>query len=796
MRLILLSFLAMFSLMASAEAITVNVQSGPVEEDEIEDLTYVITFSGTNPEGMEIYDDKPIYAYNDIQTAAKHSKLNTALAAIDASYDLTVEGSTGWKNITELKIVGQINYSDAIILRWLTDKNTLQYGKGAGGSTGGQLKKVDLSETTFAIETIKYLALIYNNEPGDKWPKHKASYGFYDDGEHRQTDPAEIPGGLFVHVTMIEEVILNPDCPIIEDDAFAFTTGLKKVYFPEGSPSKVNYISWAAFNGSSIEYFDFEQCPELEIIGRSAFQDCKQLKTADFTKCPLLKEIWEYAFYNCESLKEIDCSKCPELKEVKTWAFAYTTAMENISFNGCSDLEYIRAYAFFHSGVSEMDFTNCSSLSYIGTLAICYTNLEILDISPCSSLATLSIGAISLNDHLTYINASGCVSLSSTSQASLMNFPLERVDFPESLAEGVELICQGSLFYRCVSLKEIAFPEGTKDLGKAMEGCKTLETVYLPESLENVGGACFNQCPALRTIYCKNATVPTNNPAIMAGNTEWKDLFTSWATTPVKDDEENVIAPSDPKKIVVYVPENALDNYKVDVNNNWNQCIVAEPKKVGWEYSTYCRANNQVTSMVPDGERESWSYPESGFLKAYKITGYQPYTGENAPSDVDYEVVAQLLDNEFEPTNGVMFVTDNTAGDYYLYSRPEATKNLASMEGNQLVGVTEYTTNIPQRANGKVNFFLGDDAFYLVKKTGNYLPAGRAYLSLDEAILEKGSQESKRMLLTFIDEQTSSIRTTGTVSNDDNTWFTLQGTHVTTPTKGIYVKNGKKIVIK
>jgi len=62
-----------------------------------------------------------------------------------------------------------------------------------------------------------------------------------------------------------------------------------------------------------------------------------------------------------------------------------------------------------------------------------------------------------------------------------------------------------------------------------------------------------------------------------------------------------------------------------------------------------------------------------------------------------------------------------------------------------------------------------------------------------------GTQQAARMInIDFGDGETTQITTTNDTNDtdSDSEWYDLQGRKVTKPTKGLYIVNGKKIVIK
>lgn len=78
--------------------------------------------------------------------------------------------------------------------------------------------------------------------------------------------------------------------------------------------------------------------------------------------------------------------------------------------------------------------------------------------------------------------------------------------------------------------------------------------------------------------------------------------------------------------------------------------------------------------------------------------------------------------------------------------------------------------------------------FYIVKK-GTKVPAGKCYLSVAK------EASSARDFLGFIEENATRVNA---VENGQSTGvvFDLQGRQVKQPTKGLYIKNGKKVIIK
>lgn len=74
---------------------------------------------------------------------------------------------------------------------------------------------------------------------------------------------------------------------------------------------------------------------------------------------------------------------------------------------------------------------------------------------------------------------------------------IESISLPDSVEEIGDLC-----FYSCKNLKNIRLSESLLDIGDAVfSGCHSLETITLPKSLQKVGDGLFMGCTSLRTVF-------------------------------------------------------------------------------------------------------------------------------------------------------------------------------------------------------------------------------------------------------------------------------------------------------
>ena len=147
-------------------------------------------------------------------------------------------------------------------------------------------------------------------------------------------------------------------------------------------------------------------------------------------------------------------------------------------------------------------------------------------------------------------------------------------------------------------------------------------------------------------------------------------------------------------------------------------------------------------------------------VKAYTVTA-------SSASSVTLTEVASIKANNAYLLNG-------TAGDYTL----TIIDTPAEPTGN-LLKIADASTG-----NGVYVLYNKDGEAGFYKWNGGSLGAGRVYLD---------APAGARDFLTFT-EETTGIETVKAVNN--NRYYNLQGVEVAQPTKGLYIVNGKKVLVK
>lgn len=306
-------------------------------------------------------------------------------------------------------------------------------------------------------------------------------------------------------------------------------------------------------------------------------------------------------------------------------------------------------------------------------------------------------------------------------------------------------------FRNCSSLVYVEIPESfTEIMGQAFAGCTSLTTIEIPKNVASIGNHAFQGCSSLLSMVCYAENIPTSD-----GN-PFPDITLS--------------------KITLYVPSSVIEKYKADTNKwaNFGQIL---PIEGGVELSvgetglaTYCPIVNIDLSDV-ENIAAYRAEVEGNTVNLKRI--YKVHAGEG--------VLLRSLDGGAATETAAIAVGNEEA------------------EPNDFVGVVKdiYLTETDEESN--TNFVLsrqedGNIGFY--KANNTLVPAGKAYLPVPNYNPTEAS--AKGLRLVFDDDTATDIDIAeARLAEEDGAYYTLSGVKVENPTaKGIYIKNGKKYIIK
>ncbi len=218
------------------------------------------------------------------------------------------------------------------------------------------------------------------------------------------------------------------------------------------------------------------------------------------------------------------------------------------------------------------------------------------------------------------------------------------------------------------------------------------------------------------------------------------------------------------------------------------------------EGSYFVGDNNVSTTNV-------LSYSQYGFVKELSVyiplvtvsvsdAGYATYATTNnvvVPSDENAKVMTVKVNAEGTAIelNEVKAGTVIPAGTGILVKAPAGNCDfvVTSEEGTALAKNDLKAATIEETSDGAKYFALtkiGDKVGFALVENGVVIPAGKAYLEVTKSTAAK---------FFGLDGEATGINSVKT-AKADGAYYTLEGVKTTKPVKGLYIHNGKKIVVK
>lgn len=198
-----------------------------------------------------------------------------------------------------------------------------------------------------------------------------------------------------------------------------------------------------------------------------------------------LIEISSWAFSRCNNLKEITIP--PNVKEIGTQAFMFCTSL--------TEFTVPRSVKVLGSSI----FQGCSKLENIIIESNCNINVDMFQGTKWLD-ERKEEPYIILNDTVLAGKTTGDIiiplGVKRIGERAFSGTKITTASFPTTL-----LNIGSNAFYNCVSLKEVKFANGLKEIGAyAFRSCTKLTMVSLPDTVEELGYGSFSNCSSLQKI--------------------------------------------------------------------------------------------------------------------------------------------------------------------------------------------------------------------------------------------------------------------------------------------------------
>ena len=303
-----------------------------------------------------------------------------------------------------------------------------------------------------------------------------------------------------------------------------------------------------------------------------------------------------------------------------------------------------------------------------------------------------------------------------------------------------------------------------------------LEEIIFSSKVKKLMGTVLGGCSKLKKISFASENPPTLEPFTWS-NVE-RQVFET--TT-----EAGATVPS---KCVIEFPLQYAAGYVNSATGTFlkdKKFALSSPVTMSSSGYTTCCSPLDVTVKQYNTTGPSWDnsdlkafYVESGNVKETSVT--------LTDIDQDTKITAEegvVLKGTASTSYGLFFP--------YANSQPSSLTDLGAID-NKLVGVT---VDDPITIDPDYSYYiLNGGKFRQVTKSGT-IKANKAYLKIGAGIGTPVSEGTQNVLSINLSEETG-ITNMQAESVQNDVFYNLQGIQVKQPQKGIFIKNGKKVVIK
>lgn len=572
-------------------------------------------------------------------------------------------------------------------------------------------------------------------------------------------------------------------CIVIGDDGAKGDITFKKEVYINGGKHTVtavcglgNYSSEATdqkkgfSENTNITGITFEEGSQIKWIGDHAFKNCSSLKTINNVPAGLT-DINEWCFEST-ALESVDLSNT-NVTIMKDGVFYNNKSLTSIklpnklenfwdnAFNGCTSLNNIVMPSTV-VGIHNNVFEGCTSLSNV-TFNDSYTTLGHHVFKNCPLAA------------VTFPNT-----LNSIGEYAFENTKLNTVDLSNTQITSLPNGC----FFICENLSDVKLPKDLTDIGNNAFISTPIASITFPSSLQKIGDYAFQKAKLENVViptdcsrieqgaFSENAnltTVVVNglecylavNAFANCGNL--KDVYIT------SNDEPNTERYGYPfgnnsADLTVHVVPNYLDTFTKLVTCNAPKFDSNFSLTLSKEWTTLTSAYNLDFSNVEGG------------LTAYTAK----YNEVN-------DAVALTQVKKVKAGTGLI-LKGETGKTYTLPILPSDEAELDAVTDNQLVSCVDALWSTGRDKD----YFLSNGEFVKSTNDGWVLP-GKSYLYINGGRVN----QSPSPLRVYVDNTATSIDgiTNNPVVKDD-AYYNLQGVKVQRPQHGVFIHNGKKVVLK
>ena len=551
---------------------------------------------------------------------------------------------------------------------------------------------------------------------------------------------------------------------------------IKNVVIKNGV-TKIGYMAFLGCSGLTSVTIP----ASVTSIGEYAFESCSSLTSITIPNS--VTSIGQNAFFGCSGLTSITIPNS-------------VTSIGESAFNGCSALTSITipesvasigGYAFRSckgltsvtipnsvTSIGERSFDGCSALTSV-TIPNSVTSIGYQAFRYCSGLTSVIIG--NSVTRIGYGAFRGCSGLTS-------------IIIPNSVVslEGESRSSSGGCFQDCSALTSVAIGNSVKSIGDwAFRGCSSLTSITIPNSVMSIGSSAFEDCLGLTSVIIPNSVTNIGNYAFYncSGLTS---ITIPESVTSIGD--QAFYGCSGLTSVTIPEAMTKIGNEAFLGAKLRNIVIKAKmPPSGGSAFSG--QSYYHTTLMIPEGSWDAYAYSDNWYQfinireMAYNevyLTNSKAYMMKSSNEgsylffDSVNDCVAALNETALDDTEeNVTWMTTEVDGKHYVYNLG-AKKFLVADKTNAKTGYR--LSDVP----ASIDIEDGKDAIVFGKSKEFYMVINDK-LNVDEGL------ESQIIA-------TTGIKGVSVEANQPTVTYNVNGQIVPDNTKGLYIRNGKKVVVK
>ena len=654
----------------------------------------------------------------------------------------------------------------------------------------------------------------------------------------------------FFNCSGLTSVTIPNSVTSISSYAFSGCSGLKKVIVPNiknwcsikfsSSTDNPLYYAHHLYSDENTEITKLVIPNDVTSINSYAFSGCSGLTSVTIPNS--VTSIGSSVFSGCSGLKKVIV---PDIKNWCSIKFARTTdnPLYYVHHLYSDENTEITKLVIPNNvtSISPYAFSGCSGLTSV-TIGNSVTSISSTIFSGCSSLTSVRFENSKDNTPIVLENNkvfSACpldevyigrkLSYTTTSSAGYSPFyrntTLRSVKFTDKETE-----ISDYEFYGCTNLTDVSMGDGVKSIGAyAFSGCSSLEHFTCGRQLESIGKEAFSDCTSMTKFKTRAAVPPTCGAQAL-------DDINKWECT-------------------LYVPTESIDNYQAA--DQWKNFFFIEKFNLQGDSNgddvvnakDYSGVANYIMGETPEAfDAEASDVDENGTVDVRDNVGIaniistgsiyggtsnnakaamskgaaMPMTDESDAENVIYvENVSGSKNSQVELSVRMRNASDIRGFQFDLYL-PEgvtiANNAKASLSSDRLAAGDAHTLMVDEMTNGAVRFlcssmndesFAGGDGEIATLTVniadnvtnGDYDVVVKNALMTETDISKSYEADDIKSTLTVLD-QTGVETVTADNKRRDGSIYTvggqLVGKKATTSQlrKGVYICNGKKIVVK